>query len=887
MKIITTHLSADFDAFASAICAQRLYPGYRILFPGSLEPTVRRFRDQIPLSFDEIRLKELRRHRLEDVIILDTPDSARLGEVWDLIQRDQCPIIRIDHHGEGDLPVGNADVLRPGGSTSTLIAEIFQNRGLHPSPEEASLLLLGIYEDTGRLTFRETGPADFRAAAWLLEQGGDMRWIRQWISRTLEPDQLQLLRLLVDGAEERIIASIPVIITTVEVQDYPEEAAAAIHQWIEAFRLPVVAVLLTRPPNIRLILRSRIEDIDVGVLAGSMGGGGHHTAASATIRGKLPVEIREELWKAFRHQLPEARTAGTVALRQIFHLDRKTKVAEAATKLNEWRINAIPVSNGENGDFSGTLTRQILDRSIGLGMGDRPIEIVMEPGVLCVDAEAPLEEVKEVFLEGSRRFVIVTSEGRPLGILTRMEVFRRLFESLPATGAHLDHRMASLRPLRQNIAKKLRESLPSWVRPVLKAVQKAAPEGKPPIYLVGGAVRDLLLGRPIEDVDLVVEGDGIKVAHFLASAIGGRCHPHKPFLTAVISLPDGHSIDVASARTEFYTAPAALPSVVLSLIRQDLYRRDFTINALAISLSGSRHGQIIDFFGGRKDLDTGIIRVLHSLSFIDDPTRAIRAVRYARRLDFEISRDTRYLIETATQEGVFEKLSAHRLRHELELLLTESHPAGTVKLLAELSLLQSIDAGLRWDSKIHGFLLELEAQQAWYLLEDLRPQPRALILYLGALILLTAPDSQENDAPARELSLLSERLIARLQLTGQAASCLASLPSKVHLLCRTARIALTVSERYQRILEFGPEALLVAMVVLPLQHRRLLAEAVERGHRLKMTLGGRELRDAGMEESPRIGEVLQATQDAILDKIIAPSEALNYALKLAEKAAPP
>lgn len=877
MKIITTHLSADFDAFASAVAAQRLFPGYRVLFPGSLEPTVRRFREEIPIPVDEIRMKELRRHRISRALVLDTPDSLRLGEAWDLLKRDQCPIIRIDHHGDGDLPRGPEDTIRQVGSTSTLIAELFQKRALHPTPEIASLLLLGIYEDTGRLSFRETHPDDFRAAAWLLEQGGDLRWVRRWISRTLDPEQFQLLQDLIAGSEERVIASIPIVVSTVEIEAYPEEAAAAIHQWVEAFRLPVAVVLLVNAPTIRLIFRSRIDEIDVGSIAREMGGGGHATAASVTVRGKPAVEVRESVWRHLRHQLPDIRSAGEAALRQIFQVERDCSVAEAARKLNEWRINAVPVSEGDG--FCGTLTRQILDRALSLGLGRRPVEIVMEPGVMTVDSGESLEEIKEIFLEGSRRFVIVERDGRPIGILTRMEVFRRLFEGLPKAGARLDHRMASHRPIRQNIGRKLADSLPEWVRPVLEAVKSLSPEGKPPVYLVGGAVRDFLLNREMEDIDLVVEGDGITLAEGLARLLGGRSHAHRPFFTSVITLEDGHSVDVASARTEFYTAPAALPSVVTSLIRQDLYRRDFTINALAVSLSGRESGQIIDYFGGRKDLDSGIIRVLHSLSFIDDPTRAIRAVRYARRLGFRIASDTRHLIETAAREQVFEKLSAHRLRHELELLLAEKHPAGAFELLAELSLLEAIVPGAGWTGEVYKILLEVEAQLAWYVLENLKPLPRNLLLYLGALILACHPG--EGELP-RAMELC-EALISRLQLSGRLASDFASLPEKTHVIRRAAGASFRPSEICRQMREAGPEAILLAMSFLPLPQRRLLAENAESGLSAELPISGRELRAAGLEESPRIGRILEATRDAILDGLTNPEDALDYALQLAHR----
>jgi len=875
LKIITTHLSADFDAFASAVAAQRLFPGHRVLFPGSLEATVRRFRREVPLEINEIRMKEVRKQRITEAVILDTPDRARLGEAWDLITREHCSITRIDHHSRGDLPITDHDVVRPVGSTSTLITELYQQRELHPTPEEASLLLLGIYEDTGRLSFRETTPADFRAAAWLLEVGGDLRWVRRWISRNLDPAQLQLLQQLIAGAEEDIIASIPVVISTVEISEYPEEAAAAIHQWIEAFHLPVVAVMLVRDGTIRVILRSRTESVDVGSMARELGGGGHATAASATLRNRSPVEVREDLRKLFRRQLPAPLRAGDAALRRIFHLDRRCSVAEAATKLNEWRINAVPVS--DDGEFCGTVTRQILDRSLAMGLGERPLEVIMQPGVLSVDAEQSLEEIREIFMEGSRRFVIVRENGRAIGILTRMEVFRRLHEALPRAGAALDHRMAASRPLRQNIGRKLREALPEWVRPVLEAVKELSPEGNPPVYLVGGAVRDLLLEREIDDVDLVVEGDGILLAEGLASMLGGRVHTHRPFMTAVLTLPDGHSVDVASARTEFYTAPAALPSVETSLIRQDLYRRDFTINALAVSISGPEAGMITDYFGGRKDLDAGIIRVLHSLSFIDDPTRAIRAVRYARRLDFHIAPDTRHLIGIAAREGVFDRLSAHRLRHELELLLNEAHPAGGLALLQELSLLDLIIPGIRWKSDSEKLLLEVEAQLAWYLLEDLVPRPDRLILFPGAAIIAAGDSLEHSTATCRDL-------VGRLQLTGRRARSLEALPAHVHTIRQAARHRQKPSETIADITDAGPEALLLAMALLPMEERRLLAERAEKGCALVMPLRGRDLIEAGLRESPGIGSILEATRRAILDGDIQPTDALEFALHLAEEA---
>ncbi|MGH7207545.1 MAG: hypothetical protein ACREI2_15205, partial [Nitrospiraceae bacterium] len=173
----------------------------------------------------------------------------------------------------------------------------------------------------------------------------------------------------------------------------------------------------------------------------------------------------------------------------------------------------------------------------------------------------------------------------------------------------------------------LRDRLPSRVFQVLEQAGELAEQTSVSAFVVGGFVRDLLLGRPNLDLDLVIEGDGIAYAQALARAAKAELKIHDRFGTAVIVFPDGFKLDVATARTEYYEYPAALPTVERSSIRKDLYRRDFTINTLAIRLNASHFGELIDFYGGQRDLKEKTIRVLHSLSFVEDPTRVFRAVR--------------------------------------------------------------------------------------------------------------------------------------------------------------------------------------------------------------------------------------------------------------------
>ncbi len=269
-------------------------------------------------------------------------------------------------------------------------------------------------------------------------------------------------------------------------------------------------------------------------------------------------------------------------------------------------------------------------------------------------------------------------------------------------------------------------------------------------------MRDLLLGRENRDLDLVVEGDGPRFARRLAAELGGRVREHEAFMTAVVVDAEGFHIDVATARSEFYREPAALPEVASSALRQDLYRRDFTINTLAVRLGPGETPELIDHFGARRDLEEGTIRVLHSLSFIDDPTRVLRAVRLEQRLGFEIAPETLHLIQVALEEGVFERLSGSRLREELILLLDD--PAVALRgldRLAELGLLAPLDPGLEMTAAVRARLRAAVGAHHWYRLADL--DGPAVALWRLLLIALTA----DLDAAA------VERLAGRLMLAGE------------------------------------------------------------------------------------------------------------------------
>lgn len=866
MRIITTHLGADFDALGAAMGMRLLVPDARLAFPGSQEVAVRRFLEAERIALPEVRVRELRRGRIEQAVVVDCSSLRRLGEVGELIVASGCPVEVVDHHQDpADLIPGASVLTADVASTCTVVTRELQRRRVEPDVLTASLLLLGVYEDTGGLTYVDTTAADLEAAAWLLARGARLEWVRRYVLRPLEPEQLELLNQLVEGAVEHQVAGCRVVISVARPSERLEEAAYVVHRYAEIFDLPVVMVLLEVPPQLVVIARSTVPEVDAGRLMAGIGGGGHATAAAARLRGRSAVEVSEELLGAIAQALSARWTAASLATPFLHTCDAGSTVEEVKERLTRLRINAMPVQQGEA--LIGVVTRQILDQALAAGMGDRPVTLVMRPGIPEAPPDASPEELQRLFMESHNRFVLVRLPSG-WGVLTRMDLFRRLYERQLAEGARLDRRVASTRLVVQDLGKQLARALPPRLLEVLTTAGELAAADGMRAFLVGGAVRDVLLGRPVEDVDVVVEGNGMLLAGRLAKAFGGRSHPHEPFLTAAVHLPEDVRVDVATARTEFYRRPAALPEVETSAIRQDLYRRDFTINAMAMSLAPGHLGELLDFFGGRRDIERRVVRVLHSLSFLDDPTRVLRAVRFTTRLGFGIAAETRHLIGVAVGEGVFARLSGERLRDELAELLEEDHPAEALGELAGLSVFEAVFPGVAWSVSLRRFIGQLHEVLAWAALEEVGEKAR-WPTYLVAL----ATRSGERGG---------ETLARRLSLSGRLGQMVAQARPRIEkALSALAQDHIRPSE-VVRLLEHTERAvILVTMAMAGEETRRLLRQGLSVWQRTPAPVTGACLRAAGVPPGKLLGEALQRTRDAVIDGEVSAHLALEHAVALA------
>jgi len=283
--------------------------------------------------------------------------------------------------------------------------------------------------------------------------------------------------------------------------------------------------------------------------------------------------------------------------------------------------------------------------------------------------------------------------------------------------------------------KKYLEKLPGEIRELIYFAKDLAAYQGVPAYLVGGFVRDLLLGVKNFDLDIVVEGDGIKFAGYFAKLLKARLIRHRRFGTATVVLMQGLKIDFSSARSEIYPEPASLPAVKSGTLKEDLYRRDFTINAMAISLQGKDFGRLVDFFGGRLDLEAGKIRILHDLSFIDDPTRIIRAVRFEQRYGFNIEPHTKKQFKCAVDLRMLEKVQPQRVRDDIILLLSEPEPFKGVRRLKELYGFKFIDKHLNISKDALDLLRSAQKEISWF--SKVHPERRKLDKWLIYFIALT------------------------------------------------------------------------------------------------------------------------------------------------------
>ncbi len=847
MDVITTHLNADFDCLGAMVAARKLYPDAAMVFSGSQEKSMRDFfikSSSYALNFT--RLKDLDLDSIERLILVDCQHTSRIGRFAEVALRPDVEVHIYDHHPEtsGDVKA-DAGLIRECGSSTTILSRILEERGIAVTSIEATLMMLGIYEDTGRLTFLSTTVDDFLAAAWLLKQGANLNTVGDFMTQELTSEQVSLLNDLLKSLQTTTLNGVEISIAQASVDFYVGDIAVLAHMMRDMENLEALFLVVGMGSRVYIVARSRIPEVNVGEVLRELGGGGHATAASATIKELTLIQVLNNLEETLRSKVNPRRVARDIMSAPVKSMEASTSLAEARELLTRYNVNAMPVMVG--GTMVGIISRRIVEKSLYHHLGHLPVSEYMHTEFLSATPETPVQEIQEYFVRQNRRFSPVFENGELMGVVTRTDMLRSMY-----AGEALYDLAREAVPMRsKEVARLMQGKLSQKVLRILRDVGKIGTDLDLPVYAVGGFVRDLLLGSQNLDIDITVEGDGILFAETFAERFACRCKPHIKFGTAVIVFPDGFKIDVASTRLEYYETPAALPVVERSSLKMDLYRRDFTINTLAIQLNSRDFGLLIDYFGGQRDLQERTIKVLHNLSFVEDPTRVFRAIRFEQRLGFHIAKHTENLIKNAVKMDFLHKLGGKRLLTELVIMFRERDASAAVERMATLGLLRFIHPGLTLTAESRHCLDEARHIVSWFELLFLERRYEKWVIYF--LSVCGSLDNEEFIEVCTRLAVSEhyrERLADMRRRGGEVIETLSRRWPRSRVLHR--------SDIYRLFRDFSVEVLLYLMA-------RTRDEEVKKAISLYFTqlqnvhclINGNDILKRGVPEGPLVGKLLE------------------------------
>ena len=735
MEVITTHTNADFDSMASMLAAKKLYPSAVLVFPGSQERSLRDFFIHSTLyAFEVERMKNIDLQEVRRLILVDTRQISRIGKFSEVVSNSDVEIHIYDHHppSSDDLH-GSLEVVSEVGATTTLLLGLLRERGMEITPDEATVMLLGIYEDTGNLTFPSTKEEDLTAAGYLIRKGANLNVLSNVITKELTAEQVFLLNDLIQSANRYNIHEIDVVIAQAAVDHYIGDIAVLVHKLKDIENLDVLFVLVRMEDRIYFIGRSRLEEVNVADIASEFGGGGHPTAASATLKGMTLIDAHDRLVKVLKEMVRPRRVARDVMVYPVKTIEPERTLEEAGEMLTRYNLAILPVLH--EGHVVGLISKQVVERAFHHGLQGSPVKEYMTTEFPTVAPDTSFSRIQELIIGQNQSLLPVLEKDRLVGTISVGDVMRVLQEEmLKSVKGPQTLESQPLHARKKMISKLMQERFPERVHDLLMEFGRIGDELGYSVYAVGGFVRDLLMRVENFDVDIVVEGDGIRLAEEFEKKFPCRIRTHKKFGTAIILFPDGLKVDVATARLEVYDSPAALPTVERGSTKMDLYRRDFTINTLAIQLNPKAFGELIDFCGGVRDIKEKVVRVLHNLSFVEDPTRVFRAIRFEQRLGFQIGKHTQNLMRNAVKMGFMDRLSGGRILSELILILQEGNPIPALKRMRDFNLFHFLHPHLKCDEEVENLFEQIHHVVSWFDLLFLDERYERWLIYFYGLV---------------------------------------------------------------------------------------------------------------------------------------------------------
>ena len=726
MQLLLSYTRADFNALASLVVARHFYPQGRVYLVGRPEPKTRDFiaahQERLNVEYDV----DYHNEPVELVVLVGVREPYRLGKFSDLVTQPYVPVHIYDNHPPTHQSiVGDQELIERQGTTVTVLLKKLLAEGGRLDPFEATLCLLALCEETDSLTYLGTTAEDVEMVAQLMRWGGRLEAVSALGQRRLTLGQRRLIENLLNNLHYQNVGGRQVLFTWATTEEHIDDLTAVAERVMELEHPEVLFCLVNMEQRSYLAARSLPGGLDVSAILRELGGAGHSTSAFACVKKRPLAVLREELLTLLEARAPRALCARDLMSSPVaaLELTPKMSVAQASQEMQKLGHSAVCVC--AQGRFVGLVARADLDKALGHQLGEELVVHYLHSEGFQLRPSTPIAEVGRIVSETPLGCAPVLEGEELVGIVSKSDVLRALNNFISTEYV----------PSRPNLVPVEFLRLKAEYLTLLKNCGEIGESLNLKTFAVGGFVRDMLLNIANNDIDLVVEGDGLAFAKVLAQKLGGNCRVHENFATAQVALPNGLKLDVATARTETYTRPAALPDVQGSSLKQDLYRRDFSINAMALQLAPDSFGQLIDFFGSRADLEKGVVRILHNLSFVDDPTRIFRAIKFEQRYGFHMDRNTQHLLLTAVGMGLVKMVTPERLGHELWQIMQEPAPRHSLVRLDELRVLGALEEGLEVAPALSKQLEECELLVNEYSALEGSERLNQGLIYLNLLLL--------------------------------------------------------------------------------------------------------------------------------------------------------
>jgi len=688
LQVVFLVEGSDLDSLSSAYAYTILNKDAYIYLPYSYNKSF-----QLALSIFKNKLKVVDKvpYNLEKAVFVDTSSLRKIKQTLKKanLNFEDIKIEIFDHH-----PVRNKKLkeyknitfhfFKYGACTTHFVFEI-EKKGIKLTKDDATLISLGIYEDTGSFRYTGTKTEDIKALMFLSKYSLNFDLINEILTKRFDEKTLQILENLIENLHILYIDNYKIGISSLTIDEYIPDVSSYFNQIDEFSKLDAVFAVLSSKNKVFVIGRSKTDSIDVGYILSKLGGGGHKRAGSANIKDISKKEVVELL-----HYIIDTYLKADFKIKDIMHkkfcvINKNTKI-EALKEIN----TPVCIVVDEKENFYGIVFEKNIKYALKHNLTQIYIKDLSITDIFTLNEEQPVVEAEKQIFKLSQEIFPVLKGKKPVGIVSKLDILKALHSSQFETEKEVFISRHRLIPKKYKFKHRLEGYFSPFILNLLKEIGSLAKKLGMRAYIVGGIVRDIILGRKNLDIDIIVEGDAINLAKQFAKEKGYSFHKFEEFLTANVKVSDSLKIDFATARKETYEYPGAYPKVEKATLREDLFRRDFTINTLAVDITHGSFGTLLDYFNGYKDIKDGVIRILHQLSFIEDPIRILRAVRFAGRFSFKIGKTTEKLLKVAVDQNLLEASPKGRINLELNLSLNEEKVIEILSLMDKYKILESL-----------------------------------------------------------------------------------------------------------------------------------------------------------------------------------------------------